>query len=198
MTYRTRMRRSPHAGPAVPAVRSLLAVLAVCVLLLGAVTGCGISPSGPVRAGAPASGVQKPGTDRHYVRLYFAGPYGIRAVSRPADEALGPQRALELLLKGPTRAERERGLVSQVPPMGGELTAAVSEGAVDVSVPVAVNTGELDVTAVSQIACTAAHARVPGGRAATEVDIRIHENNIRSERPWTIRCNRNGNAVPAG
>ncbi|MFD4260360.1 hypothetical protein ACFWR9_22755 [Streptomyces sp. NPDC058534] len=126
----------------------------------------------------------------------LAGPYGIESVTRRTDGPLGPPQALGLLLDGPTRAERERGLSSQVPPMDGRLTATASDGAVDVLVPVQVSTGELDVTAVSQLACTAAHADVPGGRPATEVDIRIHENLERTGTPWTVRCGPGGNATP--
>lgn len=179
-----------------PRTRRGPGVAAAALTALLALGGCGISTTGAVHAGAPASGIQPPGTEARLVRLYFAGPYGIRAVSRPSDRPLGPQQALDLLLEGPTRAERERGLISQVPPMAGQLTAAATQGGVDVFVPLEVSTGDLDVTAVAQIACTAAHANVPGGRPATEVDIRIHENNLRSRAPWTVRCGPNGNVTP--
>lgn len=170
------------------------ALLAVLLTVLAA--GCGIGPSGPARAGAPASGVQRPGDEDRSVRLYFSGPYGIRAVTRPVARPLAPEQALDLLLEGPTRAERERGLTSEVPPMEGLLTATATTGAVDLVVPGTVGTGELDVTAVSQLACTAAHADVPGDRPATEVDIRIHEDLTRSREPWTVRCGPEGDAVP--
>ncbi|NGO09282.1 hypothetical protein G5C60_17155 [Streptomyces sp. HC44] len=166
------------------------------VLLAATAAGCGISPTGPVHAGAPASGIRQPGTEAHSVRLYFAGPYGIRSVSRPTDRPLSPQRALDLLLEGPTPAERDRGLITQVPPMAGQLTATTTKGAVDVLVPGEVGSGDLDVTTVSQIACTAAHAEVPGNEPATQVDIRIHENLTRSRTPWTVRCGPNGNVTP--
>ncbi|MEU0400835.1 hypothetical protein ABZ318_11355 [Streptomyces sp. NPDC006197] len=112
--------------------------------------GCGITPTDTVPAGAPASGIQRPGTEARTVQLYFAGPYGIRAVDRPTDRPLSPQQALDLLLEGPTPAERERGLVTQVPPMAGRLTATATDGAVDLYVPRAVGSGDLDVTAVTQ------------------------------------------------
>jgi hypothetical protein len=180
----------------VPRTRwAAVGALATSLLVVGA-AGCGIGPTGPVQAGAPASGVQRPGTEARTARLYFAGPYGIQSVTRSVDRPPGPQQALDLLLEGPTPAERERGLTTQVPPMEGQLTATVSDGAVDVLVPVQVSTGELDVAAVSQLACTAAHADVPGGRPATRVDIRIHENMTRSRTPWTLRCGAGGNATP--
>ncbi|WP_335936385.1 hypothetical protein [Streptomyces sp. PTD5-9] len=177
--------------PARAATALLLAVLAA-----PAAAGCGITPEGPASAGAPASGIARPGTKARTVQLYFSGPYGIRAVTRPTDRPLNPQQSLDLLLEGPTAAERARGLVTQVPPMAGRLTATAADGAVDVFVPGSVSSGELDITAVSQLTCTAAHADVPGGRPATEVDIRVHENLTPSRNPWTIRCGPNGTAVP--
>ncbi|MFC5719444.1 hypothetical protein ACFP1Z_04495 [Streptomyces gamaensis] len=177
------------------------ALRAAAVLLAGTVAaGCGIPGTGPVRAGAPASGVPQPGTEARHARLYFVGPYGIRPVTRTVDRALTPQRALDLLLEGPTGAERDRGLFSQVPAWTGRLTATTAPGAVDVSVPVSVADGGLDVSVVSQIACTAAHAEVPGGRPAEEVDVRIHEHGVPpgSGAPWTVRCGPGDNAVPAG
>ncbi|MFF9853491.1 hypothetical protein [Streptomyces litmocidini] len=91
------------------------------------------------------------------MQLYFAGPHGIRAVDRPTDRPLSPQQALDLLLEGPApSAERERGLATQVPPMAGRLTATATDGAVDLYVPRAVGSGDLDVTAVTQLACRTA------------------------------------------
>lgn len=179
-----------------PPSRRALPTAALAVLLGATAAACGIDTTGPVRAGPPASGIPRPGTRAQSTQLYFAGPYGLHAVFRPTGRRLGPQQALDLLLKGPTDAERQRGLVSQVPAMAGQVTATAATGAVDVFVPVAVATGELDVTAVGQLACTAAHAEVPGGRPATRVDIRIHEDYTRSERPWTVRCGPNGNVSP--
>ncbi|MDQ0949912.1 hypothetical protein QFZ24_003835 [Streptomyces phaeochromogenes] len=183
-----RSRRSPRTAAA--------ALGGLSALLVSTVSGCGINPSGPVHAGAPASGVQRPGTEARLVRLYFAGPDGIRAVSRPVDRPLGPQQALDLLLEGPTSAESGRGLTSQVPPIAGRLTATTADGAVDIHVPVKVSTGDLDVTAVSQLACTAAHSEVPGDEPPTRIHIRIHESGTRSSNPWTVRCGSNGNATP--
>ncbi|URM92740.1 hypothetical protein LUW75_15410 [Streptomyces sp. MRC013] len=158
--------------------------------------GCGVTPTGPLGAGAPASGVQRPGGEERTVRLYFAGPYGPRAVSRPTDRRLDPQQALDLLLEGPTPAERERGLVSRLSPADGRLTATATDGAVDVLVPGSVGGGDLDVTAITQITCTAAHARVPGGRPPTRVDIRVHEDLTPVRTPWTVRCGPRGTVVP--
>ncbi|MFJ9432933.1 hypothetical protein ACIRQY_25215 [Streptomyces sp. NPDC101490] len=176
-------------------VRSVRPALAAVLVLLAA-TGCGIASTGPVPAGSPASGVQRPGTEARTAQIYFAGPYGLRAVARPTDRPLTPQQALDLLLEGPTPAERERGLITQVPPMAGRLTATAARDAVDIYVPGAVSSGELDVTAVSQLACTAAHAHVPGEAPPPQVDIRIHENLTPSRTPWVVRCGANGTVTP--
>lgn len=185
---------TPHST-ARSAARTVLTA-ALTALLAATAAGCGIGPGGPAPAGAPASGIQRSGSGLPSARLYFASPYGIRAVVRPMDRSPGPQQALDLLLKGPTPAERERGLTSQVPPAEGQLTATAGNGAVDVFVPFAVSTGDLDVTAISQLACTAAHAEVPGGLPATRVDVRIHENLSHSDNPWTVRCGAHGHVTP--
>lgn len=175
-------------------MRNRLSLLSLLVPVLLLAAGCGISPTAPEKAGAPASGIQRPGTGADFARLYFVGPYGLRAAARPADRPLSPQQVLDLLLEGPTSAERERGLISEVPSMNGRLTATATTGTVDVYLPV--NIKELQVAAVSQLTCTAAHADVPGGRAPTTVDVRFHENLGRAPSPWTVRCDANGNAHP--
>lgn len=168
--------------------------LLILVMLVVA-TGCGVGTTAPQKAGAPASGIQRPGTRADHARLYFVGPYGLRATTRPTDRPLLPQQALDLLLEGPTDAERERGLISEVPPMNGRLTAtAAAAGTVDIYLPV--NVAELQIAAVSQLACTAAHSQVLGDKPPTAVDIRFHENLGRSPAPWTVRCDADGNVHP--
>lgn len=173
-------------------MRARLARLVLVLPLLTA--GCGISPAGPESAGAPASGVHRPGAraDAGYTRLYFVGPYGPRSASRSADSPLGPQQALDLLLEGPTSTERARGLTSEIPSLDGKLTATAAKGAVDVYLPVNVN--DLQVAAVNQLTCTAAHAEVPGSGPATRVRIRFHEPAVTGT--WTVRCDGSGNARP--
>lgn len=68
------------------------AALALAVLLAAGTAGCGIGTTGPVQAGAPAFGVQRPGDEAGTVRLYFAGPYGTRPVTRRTDAPLAPSR----------------------------------------------------------------------------------------------------------
>ncbi|MCW1099656.1 hypothetical protein OJ963_38290 [Streptomyces sp. RS2] len=68
------------------------AAVVLAALLAAGATGCGIGTTGPVRAGAPASGVPRPGDGASTVRLYFAGPYGTRPVTRPTDAPSPPSR----------------------------------------------------------------------------------------------------------
>ncbi|MEU7578649.1 hypothetical protein AB0B50_13690 [Streptomyces sp. NPDC041068] len=164
--------------------------------LLLALTGCGISATGPERAGAAATGAVPPGTRAYDARLDFLGPWGMQFVSRRSESPVGPQQAVDLLLAGPTTAERERGLATLVPEtLRGRVTALPARGAVDLHIPVTVP--QLEHTAVSQLACTAANAaEIPGGKAPADVVVRVHEPG--SDDTWNLRCDASGNAYPAG
>ncbi|MGH4030939.1 GerMN domain-containing protein [Actinomycetota bacterium Odt1-20B] len=159
--------------------------------------GCGVGATGPVEAGAPASGLRRPGSTTYHAQLYFVSPYGIQAVSRPVDSPATPQQALDLLLKGPDDAERARGLITEIPPLPGPLRATATTGAVDVYLPQQIakmNGGNLGM---SQIVCTVANAHVPGDRQPPAVDVRVHEPDTpEGPSPWTLRCNAAGNVVP--
>ncbi|GGO40948.1 GerMN domain-containing protein [Streptomyces lasiicapitis] len=174
-------------------MRRQLACLAAVLGLLAA--GCGIGSTGPVRAGAPASGLREPGSTSQYAQLYFVSPNGIQAVTREVDTPATPQQALDLLLKGPDAAERARGLITEVPPIHGRLLAEAADGAVDLRlpVPVARMTGGGGL-GLSQIICTAANARVPDGKQPPDVDVHVYEEGYGT--PWTVRCNAAGNVVP--
>ncbi len=165
----------------------------VPVLLAALVTGCGVGATGPVPAGAPASGLQA-GTVSHYARLYFVGRYGIQAVPREVDTAVTPQRALDLLLKGPDQAERARGLITEVPRLHGRVIARAAEGAVDLHLPVPVAQMSGGGLGLSQIVCTVANADVPGGKQPPDVDVRVYEAGYSTA--WTVRCDAAGNVVP--
>ncbi|EPD91477.1 GerMN domain-containing protein [Streptomyces albus] len=173
--------------------RVLLAAL-VPPLVAGLLTGCGVSTTGPEAAGAPASGLASPGSELHHARLYFVGPHGSQVVSRRTPAALGPQAALDLLLDGPTRAERARGLHSVLPPMNGGLTARpAGRGKVSVDLPYEI--ADMELAAVGQIACTAADAELPGDVPPDEVDVDLYE--LGEREPFTVHCNSKGNVVPA-
>lgn len=174
--------------------RDLLPRLLLAVLTGWGAAGCGIDSTGPVPAGAPASGLRGE-SGGESVRLYFVGRGGVQAVSRTAS-GLGPQEALDLLERGPDEAERARGLKSEVATGEGRFTARAAEGAVDLSLPrsVAMMQGRMGSLGLAQIVCTVANAEVPGERRATEVDVRVHEPG--SDDPWIVRCDAAGNAIP--
>ncbi|MEG3631116.1 hypothetical protein [Streptomyces poriticola] len=169
--------------------------LACLAALSAAVSaGCGIGSTGPVQAGAPASGLRQPGFETHYAQLYFVSPYGLESVAREVAAPTTPQQALDQLLKGPDQAERARGLVSEVPPLRGRLTAQAADGAVDLHLPVRVADMTGGGLGLSQIICTVANARVPGGKQPPDVDVRVYEAGYGT--PWTVRCNAAGSVVP--
>ncbi|MFI9644850.1 hypothetical protein ACIHAA_00930 [Streptomyces sp. NPDC052040] len=168
-------------------------IAGAAALLTVLLAGCGIGPTGPVPAGAPASGL-RPGSVSHHVRLYFVGPYGLQAAVREVNAPATPQLALDLLLKGPDTAERARGLITEVPSLPGHLTARASDGTVDLNLPVPVAKMTGGGLGLSQIICTAANAEVPGGKQPPDVDVRVHEAGYATA--WTVRCNAAGNVVP--
>ncbi len=166
----------------------------VAVLLAAlALAGCGISETGPVAAGAPATGgLTTDGTE--LLRAYFITPNGAWPAARPAPPDAGPQAALDALLTGPTRAERARGLRTALPAGPHRVRAQASPGAVDLYLPWVVV--ELDRMAVSQLVCTAAASPgIPGGPNAVDVVVRIHESGL-SGSPWRVRCDESGTAAP--
>ncbi|MEW1654619.1 MULTISPECIES: hypothetical protein [unclassified Streptomyces] len=144
-----------------PVRRTALGVLAG-VLTAAALAGCGIEPTDVIDAGLPASGVRDPGKPQADVQLFFYGPDGLHSATRRAKEPLDPQAAIDLLMEGPNHAERMRGLSSVVPKFPAPLTASASQGRVDITLPV--NAKLLDPASLNQLVCTAANARVPGGK----------------------------------
>ncbi|MFE7115089.1 hypothetical protein ACFU99_06650 [Streptomyces sp. NPDC057654] len=158
-------------------------------------TGCGTGSTGPVRAGGPASGLRDPVTETGYAHLYFVGPGGLQSVTRKVTGQVTPQRALDLLFKGPDTAELARGLRTEVPPYHRPVIAEAAEGAVDVRLPVAVaDTNSGGDNGYSQIICTAANAHLPGGRQPPNVNVHVHEPGYQES--WTVRCDAAGNVVP--
>ncbi|KWT62234.1 hypothetical protein ADL21_08905 [Streptomyces albus subsp. albus] len=134
-------------------------------------TGCGIAPTGVIDAGEPAYGVKAPGKPVPDVQLYFLGPAGLRAASRPAKAAVGPEEAVRLLMEGPNEAERQRGLTNVLPVLPGRITADVRDDEVTLRLPM--NAKRLDTPSVSQLVCTAANASVPGSRHPAEVRVTL-------------------------
>ncbi|MFF3402994.1 hypothetical protein ACFYW6_31395 [Streptomyces sp. NPDC002659] len=166
-----------------------------CVVILFAAlaAGCSVGSTGPVPAGAPASGLQA-GPVSHFARLYFVGSYGIQAVLREVDAPVTPQQALDLLLKGPATAEQARGLITEWPAVHGRPTTQAADGAVDLYLPVSVADMTGGDLGLSQIICTAANADIPGGKHPPDVDVRVYEPG--EPTAWTVRCNAAGTVIP--
>ncbi|WP_030983887.1 GerMN domain-containing protein [Streptomyces sp. NRRL S-1813] len=145
--------------------------------LAGALAGCGIAPTDVIDAGEPATGVRSPGQPEAEVQLFFYGPSGLRSATRRAETPVGPEQAIEVLMKGPNHAERMRGLSSVLPKFPGPLTAATRVGSVVITLPMDVKL--LDSASLNQLVCTAANARVPGNKPPGEVTVTLVSKSVR-------------------
>ncbi|MEV5595536.1 hypothetical protein [Streptomyces sp. NPDC052496] len=150
---------------------------ALGALAASTLTGCGIAPTGVIDAGEPAHGLKAPGKPAPDVQLYFLGPTGLRPASRPATAPVGPEEAINLLLKGPNDAERQRGLTNVLPWLPGGISAEAADGKVTVHLPM--NAKRLDTPSMSQLVCTAANASVPGSRSPSDVLVTLVGDNTR-------------------
>ncbi|MFJ6787202.1 hypothetical protein [Streptomyces angustmyceticus] len=168
----TRARRRVVTGVLTATVGGVLTGV-----LGGALTGCGIAPTDVIDAGEPATGVRSPGQRTADVQLFFYGPSGLRSATRRAKEPVDPEEAIDLLLKGPNHAERMRGLSSVLPKFPGPLTAVTHPGNVVITLPM--NVKLLDSGSLNQLVCTAANARVPGGRPPGEVTVTLVGDTVR-------------------
>jgi hypothetical protein len=123
-TARSRSRR--HVRGSAACAAALAAALALA--------GCGISDTGPVAAGPPASGgLTLDGSEA--LRVYFVTAQGTWPATRPAPPDAGPQHALNVLLDGPNSTERARGLDTALPAGAHEVRAQPSAGTVDLYLP---------------------------------------------------------------
>ncbi|MFC9239953.1 hypothetical protein ACFTZK_26400 [Streptomyces decoyicus] len=145
--------------------------------LAGALAGCGIAPTDVIDAGEPATGVRSPGQPEAEVQLFFYGPSGLRSATRRAKAPVGPEQAIEVLMKGPNHAERMRGLSSVLPKFPGPLTAVTHVGSVVITLPM--NVKRLDSASLNQLVCTAANARVPGNKPPGEVTVTLASKSVR-------------------
>ncbi|MFE6196100.1 hypothetical protein [Streptomyces sp. NPDC057838] len=145
----------------------LLLLPALCAL-----ASCGIPTTGAVDAGAPAGGVVPT------VRVYFVTGDVLVAVDRRTTAPVGVEAALDLLLRGPSRPEREKGMTTHLAapttplparraPDGNRRPGApgppepvrVSTAGDRVLVEVSPRAGKMSGTAVAQIVCTAVAAQ---------------------------------------
>ncbi|WP_128431160.1 hypothetical protein [Streptomyces cyaneus] len=148
-----------------------VALLAVPALF--GLASCGIPETGVVEAGGPAGGVVPT------IRVYFAADGALVAVSRRSIVMVDAESAVELLLLGPTDAERAKGLTTGLRPPGMLPTLApdpwgtpdasygpapeglaaagpvrATTGDKGISIELTAAAGELSGLAVDQLTCT--------------------------------------------
>ncbi|MFD7942976.1 hypothetical protein [Streptomyces sp. NPDC059744] len=130
-------------------------------------TGCGIRSTDVVEVGDPATVQVAPGA-QHGTVLYFispSSPGGLLPVVRPVDNPSATSGAgddgrtrgkqLALLFQGPSRAEREAGLRSELPMGSGQVSVTTSQEGVRVRLASGVN--QLSELARQQLICTVAY-----------------------------------------
>ncbi|WP_371780548.1 hypothetical protein [Streptosporangium subroseum] len=100
--------------------RACRAPVVLALVLASLAAGCGITPTGVRDGGAPAVGF-RPST-----RLYFVSGARLQAVIRPIPWP-PLKETLNLLMDGPSAAERGRGLRSELRP-GAETPIKVTSG----------------------------------------------------------------------
>jgi hypothetical protein len=87
---------------------------------LCALVSCGIPATGVVEVGGPASGIVPT------VRVYFVADGTLVAVPRRTVAPVDVASAVDVLLQGPTDAERAKRLTTLLPPSGPPATAVPS------------------------------------------------------------------------
>ncbi|MEU1034823.1 hypothetical protein ABZ402_40235 [Streptomyces mirabilis] len=113
---------------------------------------CGIPESGVVEAGEPATGIRPA-----YV-LYFVGEGTLLAVRRHVFGPGGIETAVAMLFQGPEAQERRKGMTTELPPMRYAPTVRTDGGRLSIELPE--RTAPLTGTALAQLVCTAADARL--------------------------------------
>ncbi|RJL34551.1 hypothetical protein [Bailinhaonella thermotolerans] len=129
-----------------------LAALAACAAVLTALAGCGIRPTGTVRADEAPRARGPVATNT----LYFLRHGELAETTRRGLPGLGMQEhAIAQLLVGPTQAERRSGMTTEVPPLGRHMMV---QAAMRIVVPAGTR---LTPMARAQIVCTAFAQKVP-------------------------------------
>ncbi|MFF1478287.1 GerMN domain-containing protein [Streptomyces sp. NPDC058301] len=143
---------------------------AVALLLpaLFLATGCGVQGSGVVEVGDPAT-VHLAPDYADGTALYFQGPGGLVPVVRSVKTAGQQGAAILLLLNGPTEAEKDVGLTTQLPNYYGGLGMSTEGDEVRIRLERPVR--DLTALAQQQLVCTAAHATTREGASAVKVTV---------------------------
>lgn len=162
------------------ATRHALPFLLAALLPLA---GCGIPETGVVQAGEPASGVLEPGAvpspsetsavPLAKVRLFFVADGALAPVTRVLPAATDPGGVVLVLLDGPDERERAGGLTTELPSATAAPTVRVDGASVTVLLPR--GTRSLSDTAVDQLACTVAAARLRQDPALRSAQVTVEQ-----------------------
>ncbi|NUQ96790.1 MAG: GerMN domain-containing protein [Streptomyces sp.] len=124
------------------------------LLMLGALTSCGIPTTGVVEAGGPASGVTPT------LRVYFVAGGTLRGVDRSLAGPVDVESAVRVLLKGPTRAEQAEGLYTVLPPEASMMSrVTVTSRDSRVTIRLSAVPGDSGDLAAAQLICTTVAAQ---------------------------------------
>ncbi|MFJ8194436.1 hypothetical protein ACIQ8D_32480 [Streptomyces sp. NPDC096094] len=174
---------TPGGRPAGGSARLRLTLLLAAALL--PLSACGIPATGVVEAGEPATGVLEPGrtptpsptesvaVPLTTVPLYFVTDGSLVAVTRTTPGAADLGSTVLMLLKGPDERERKRGLTTELPPASVVPTIRADGAAVVVQLPR--SAGSLSGTAVDQLACTVAVARLRQDPALGSAQVTVEQ-----------------------
>ncbi|MER5436360.1 hypothetical protein [Streptomyces sp. NPDC002588] len=127
-------------------------------------SGCGISATGVIQSGEPATGV------RPVALVYFVVDDRLVPVYREIADPVNVRTAVELLLTGPDPSERKRGLTTalvRVP------TPEISADGARVSLQLSAGPHPLPPIAVRQLICTVAEARLAADPDAAATGVTV-------------------------
>ncbi|MFJ6074526.1 hypothetical protein ACIQFU_27465 [Streptomyces sp. NPDC093065] len=181
--------------------RSARRALPVLLAALLPLTACGIPETGVVEAGEPATGVLRPGVTAApsetspeavplvEVPLYFVADGDLTAVPRTVAGSTDLGSTVLMLFKGPGPQERRRGLTTELPSAAVAPTIRTDGTVVNVRLPR--TAGSLSDTAVDQLACTVAAARLRQDPALGSAQVTV-------EQPGGRLAGRSSDDCPSG
>ncbi|MBQ0886431.1 hypothetical protein KBZ94_16075 [Streptomyces sp. RM72] len=164
-----------------PSARAFPLLLAALLPL----SACGIPGTGVVEAGEPATGVLDPGVTSApsesvpeavplvKVPLYFVEDGSLVAVDRTVPGSTDLGSTVLMLFKGPDDQERGNGLTTELPPAAEAPTIRTDGTGVSVRLPR--SAGSLSDTAVDQLACTVAVARLRQDPALGSAQVTVEQ-----------------------
>lgn len=173
----------PDTRPSAGGSRLALPLLLTAVLL--PLSACGIPPTGVVEAGEPATGVLEPGraptpskaeseaVPVPTVPVYFVEDGALVAVPRPAPGGTDLGSTVLTLFEGPDGPEQRAGLTTELPRASVAPTIRTDGAAVVVQLPR--SAGSLSDTAVDQLACTVAVARLRQDPALGSAQVTVEQ-----------------------